>query len=542
MTWSGCGVELDQTQEPANSVADQFPDSSLHSAPEIGAVCPLCGRLKTSTYARRKRILIGFLKALLLVGTAVEIAFYISRSTERASVMHAALERMNADPAVVELLGKPVKLESGVQGQVRHDETGWREARLILPVKGPKGSAIARVVAGRGTGPWTFTTFELVIEQQRKKLDLVSGRVVEYDPLDYIEIHTHAVISPEYRNSPIAKARLDGQHPCVFANVQQGTAVVPELGKCSTPTEHKGLVDRFEIDLRYGSFVLRQTDLYLNDVFEVPLTRSYSSSDWAHTNPVHAFGRNSNHPYDIVPLGTRNPYTYLMILFEDGDFLYFDRISKGTGYPDAVYQHTETSTRFYKATQSWNGDGWTAKLADGSEIRFPESYNAKNAAQGAPTEMRNAAGDVLELHRDGRRNLQQIKTPHGHWIRFKYDDLSRIMRAEDDAGHWVRYSYNPDGMLSDVISFSGRERHYQYEGIRMTRVADEKGRILLRNWYLPWGALAKQQFSDTLIVSYQYDWPFGRYNSESVTVSLPNGTTRNIRVADSVPELYGTFH
>src|SRR5207245_9952405 len=115
--------------------------------------------------------------------------------------------------------------------------------------------------------------------------------------------------------------------------------------------------------------------------FEVPLTRSYDSSDWVHSNPVHAFGKNSNHPYDIVPVGTRNPYTYQMILLEDGDFLYFDRISKGTGYADAVYQHTETYTRFYNATQTWNGNGWTMKLADGWEIRFPEAYSAKNAAK-----------------------------------------------------------------------------------------------------------------------------------------------------------------
>jgi len=125
----------------------------------------------------------------------------------------------------------------------------------------------------------------------------------------------------------LPKPRLGGQHPCVFADVREDNIVVPQLGKCSVPTEHKGAVDRFEVDLRYGSFILRQTDLYLADVFEVPLTRSYDSSDWVHSNPVHAFGKNSNHPYDIVPLGTRNPYTYQMILLEDGDFLYFDRIS-----------------------------------------------------------------------------------------------------------------------------------------------------------------------------------------------------------------------
>ena len=147
------------------------------------------------------------------------------------------------------------------------------------------------------------------------------------------------------------------------------------------PTMDGGPVERFETDLRSADFVMRETDLYLNDVFQVPLTRSYTSWDWVHSNPVHAFGRNCNHPYDIAPVGKRNPYTFMMLDLEDGEFLYFDRISKGTSYADAVYMHTETSTQFYKATQQWNGNGWTMRLTDGSQILFPESYNATNMAR-----------------------------------------------------------------------------------------------------------------------------------------------------------------
>jgi hypothetical protein len=45
-------------------------------------------------------------------------------------------------------------------------------------------------------------------------------------------------------------------------------------------------------------------------------------------------------------------------------------------------------------------------LEDGSTIHFPESYNAVNLAQGAPTEMTDGAGNKVELVRDGKRNLQ----------------------------------------------------------------------------------------------------------------------------------------
>jgi len=373
-----------------------------------------------------------------------------------------------------------------------------------------------------------------------QKVDLVSGRVVEYDPNAYVDVHTQTAAVPEYVNTVAAQPRFDGEFPCVFASVSTAV-VVPQFGKCAMPTEHAGAIDRFEVDLRNGNFVMRQSDLYLNDVFEVPLTRSYRSHDWVSANPVHAFGRNANHPFDIAPIGTRNPYTYQMIVLEDGDFLYFDRISKGTGYADSVFQHTETSTRFYKATQRWNGSGWTTRFADGSEIRFPESYNAKNLAQGAPTEMRDAQGNRLELHRDPQRNLQKIRTPHDHWISFSYDDLSRIKQAGDDAGHWARYEYNQDGMLKSAILSSGRERHYDYNGTRMTRIADETGRVLLRNWYDS-EVVIQQQFANGAVYQYAYGWAPDRYYPDKVVVTLPDSAKREVRVADSVPEFVKNYH
>jgi hypothetical protein len=169
---------------------------------------------------------------------------------------------------------------------------------------------------------------------------------------------------------------------------------LPGVGRFATPTLDRREVDQFETDLRYGAFVLRQSDLFLKDVFDVPLTRTYNSQDWATWDRVHAFGRNSNHSYDIAPRGSRWPYTFITLMLEDSDFLYFKRISDGTGYADAVFMHTETSTPFYKATIAWNGNGWTLRLAYGTEVRFPESYNAKNLAQGAAFELMDAAGDM----------------------------------------------------------------------------------------------------------------------------------------------------
>jgi YD repeat-containing protein len=328
--------------------------------------------------------------------------------------------------------------------------------------------------------------------------------------------------------------RFDGGFPCVFAPVT-GAEVLPQLGTCAMPEKPAGPVDRFEVDLRYGHFVLRQSDLYISDVFEVPLTRTYNSGDYVSPNRVHAFGKNTNHPYDIAPLGTRFPYTYNFIALEDGDYFFFPRVSAGGGFADAIYQHTETSTRFYKAVTAWNGDGWTTWLTDGSAIRFPEAYNSTNMAQGAAVEMRDAEGNRLKLLRDGQRNLLEIRTPNQHSIKFKYDELSRVTRAQDDQGNWSQYRYSGDGMLVDAAFSSGHARHYSYDGLLMTQIEDENRKVLLRNSYQN-GLLIRQDFGGGKIYSYSYTPSQSRTYFERATVTLPDNSVATVAPSDSVPE------
>jgi YD repeat-containing protein len=329
-------------------------------------------------------------------------------------------------------------------------------------------------------------------------------------------------------------AKLDGTHACMLTTFTAGDEE-PTLTRCASPTIHRGAVNQFEVDLRYGAFKALQTDLEVKDVFDVPLTRTYIAQDWVGDNRVQEFGINTNHPYDIAPLGTRNPYTEMELTLEDGDFLYFKRVSPGTGYADAVYQHTETSTRFYKSTINWNGNGWRLQLTDGEEMFFPESYAAKNLAQGAATEIRDAEGNKLELKRDGQRNLMEILTPRGHWIKFTYDNQARIVRAEDDAGQWAKYAYNGGGMLADVVHSSGQASHYDYSGSLMTAILDGQGHVLVRNTYSG-NVLTAQVYPNGNIYRYQYVWSPNKRCVVKVTVTMPNGSKQEVEPADSVSE------
>jgi len=529
----GCGTVLDPTEEQVNQAVDEVLESSVQDAVKKGGVCPLCGHSKHVPPSQRKSVQFALLLMLLTVAGGVAIAYYSHRYTERNEVAQGALRRLQSNPDVARLMGSPLSIQGQVEGEVREDETGWREVKLAVPVHGPKDEGLAHVIGGREKGPWTFTTFEIEIKKQHKRINLITGTVTDYDPAAYQQVHTQGATIPSYLQNWVPEPRFAPEFPCVWLEATPSSA--PNFGNCSIPIPFSSeMVDRFEVDLRTGRFVLRQTDLSLSDGFEVRLNRTYTAQDWIHPRHDHAFGFNSNHPYDIAPVGTRNPYTEHLLVLEDADFLYLPRISSGTGYSDAVYQHSETSSSFYKAVTRWVGDGWELKLEDGSKIRFPDSYNAINMAQGAPTWMVDKHGDKAELIRDRQRNLLEIRTPRGRWIRFHYDARSHIVRAEDDQGHWAAYSYNADGLLTDVVHSDKHERHYSYAGKLMTDVRDENHRLLIHNSYDS-GWVIRQDFPNGASARYHYDYGQGnRHYAQQATVTFSDGSVKKAVTGDSV--------
>jgi hypothetical protein len=128
----------------------------------------------------------------------------------------------------------------------------------------------------------------------------------------------------------------------------------------------------------------------------------------------------------------------------------------------------------------------------------------------------------------------EILAPHAHWIRFAYDDQARIVKAQDDAGAWAAYTYSLDGMLLSVVHSSGRERHYTYDGPRMTTISDERGQLLLRNTYSD-RLLVGQQYADGSVFSFRYQLHPGRAYFSAATVTLPDGSERTVDTLSSVP-------
>lgn len=299
---------------------------------------------------------------------------------------------------------------------------------------------------------------------------------------------------------------------------------------------HDSPVNDFLVDLHTGRFILRQTDLFVPDVMPLSLTRTYIV--WDHYSM--AFGVGGNHPYDICPTGTRLPYTYQDLNLEDGYEVHMPRISKGTGYADAVFRHIETSSEFYGAQDAWNGNGWTLTFRDGRKFYFPEAYYAKNFAQGAATEMVDAEGHRTELKRNKVRNLEELISPAGRTITFKYDPADRIVEAGDDAKDIRKYSYDRGGHL-DTVS-DGAHVLYRFEYQRLlnesgfdpwllTAVLDGDWNVLLRNKYL-WGRVSEQKLADGEI--YRYEYRLKGRDVLQTSVTLPSGEKKVLTFRDGI--------
>lgn len=266
------------------------------------------------------------------------------------------------------------------------------------------------------------------------------------------------------------------------------------------------------------------------NVVPLSLTRTYHSWELQ----TRAFGAGTNHPYDICPTGTRNPYTYIDLNLEDGQRVHFRRISKGTGYADAVFRHEETSSEFYGAQIAWNGDGWTLSFRDGRRFIFPEAYTANSFAQGAPTAMETADGHRIQLKRNSQRDLQQMISSSGQKISFKYDQLHRIVEASDDAGNVRKYSYGSNGHLETVTDASHVLFRFEYERLLrargydpylMTAITDGNWKTLVRNSYSNGIMVSQQTLADGAVYRYEYVVD-QKYGIVKTIVTLPSGEKR----------------
>jgi RHS repeat-associated protein len=369
--------------------------------------------------------------------------------------------------------------------------TGWKGARLVYPngVNALAGTRFAFWNYDAGGPGWHVYGYGTALDQRPQ---------IVPDPK--VEIY-------EFTGAMVANSSLGG--PPGPPPSEQGT----DKKKDGDP-----------VDLSTGLFVYEKTDLVLPDVIPIALRRTYRATDTI----SRAFGLGTSHPYDMFLVGTTFPYTYVDVILPDGGRVHYDRISPGTGFENAVYEHTGTPTRFEKTQIAWDGVQFVLTFHDGTVYTFREAFGATRPMQGGLTSIRDRYGNTLILTRNAEGDLARITTPNGRWVEFTYDTQHRATQVVDVLGRTVSYSYDGSGRLTSVTDAAGGLWEYTYDSLnRMQTLKDARAIVFLTNAYDTTGKVTTQTQADG--TTYQFAYILGTGGKVTqADVTDPRGNVRRV--------------
>jgi YD repeat-containing protein len=293
------------------------------------------------------------------------------------------------------------------------------------------------------------------------------------------------------------------------------------------------------VDVATGLFIMEKTDLYLPDgTMPIALKRTYRQND----TYSRAFGIGTSHAYDLFFVGDVNPYTYIQLILPDGQKYRYDRISPGTSYIDAVYEHVTSRTKWYKSRISWNGTGWDLRLKDGTLYAFRDGFDATRPGQGGLLRIQDPNGNTTIIARDSAGNATRITASGGRWIALTYNVANRITQAQDNIGRTLTYEYDATGRLIKVTDPNGGTNEFTYDvSSRMLTVKDARSIVFLTNEYDATGKVTKQTMVDG--GTYLFNYTMNGSNVIQTDVTDPRGivSRRTFKPRRSYLDLYRCF-
>jgi RHS repeat-associated protein len=279
------------------------------------------------------------------------------------------------------------------------------------------------------------------------------------------------------------------------------------------------------VDCFTGLFVHKQTDLVVQDVLPIRLTRTYRTRD----RVSRAFGVGATHPYHMFMVGDIWPYTYQELILPDGGRIRFNRVSAGTNFIDAVYEHTGTPTVFFGARLSYNSNRWKLALRNGTIYWFVDAEGNTDPNFPGLLGVEDRYGNRLDFSYDADGHLSRISTVSGRYVELGYDAQGRIIQAADHTGRQVGYAYDDLGRLATVTNPAGGVERYTYDSSdRMLAVTDARGTVVLRNAFDDAGRVSLQTFADSSTTGFAYTLDAsGRVVQTDITGRA--GTVRRMR-------------
>ena len=343
-----------------------------------------------------------------------------------------------------------------------------------------------------------------------------------HTPTDYEKWRVRPQLPPIERPRTGEKLGQSGLAPCLFI-VPKGVTDQPFLsgsvGDCLRLVPDGTKLDVFEIPLE-GGFLHIKTDLYVPDVIPLAFTRCVVPMDgFAKQHKVYL-----PHVYDPFLLGDRVPYTYLSWILPDRQVVHYQRVSRGTGYADAVYEARSGDQIFAGSRVAWNGFGWDLSLANGTTLLSPEAYSATRPQQGSLVGIFDEQGREVQLARKSNGDLTKVVSPSGSWIKFSYDG-GRLIEVEDSLGNTSKYTYDAENRLVRVTHSAGSGIQYSYDSAnRIVQIEDSLSGSVLKNKYGLTGSVEQ-----TAVDGETYSI---RYLVDDVDITGPKGVVTRVHLAE----------
>ena len=114
--------------------------------------------------------------AALFAGLFVSIFVLVLGMMKNSGAYQQAVTQASREPAVIAALGQPIATSYFTTGNIStSNENG--EARLIITLHGPKGSAAIHLRASKHDGIWTYSVLAVDIDTTHQHIDLLQSQV-----------------------------------------------------------------------------------------------------------------------------------------------------------------------------------------------------------------------------------------------------------------------------------------------------------------------------------------------------------------------------
>ncbi|RUL77760.1 RHS repeat protein [Dyella choica] len=304
------------------------------------------------------------------------------------------------------------------------------------------------------------------------------------------------------------------------AGASINTSNGPTANKCGNVTAAD------PIDLQTGIFTHQWSDLAIDDVLPLALTRGYDSAD----SNAHAFGIGGNTNAGMYLYNGTGNWNSMTLVMSCGEGVVFNLVSGSATWPfpaGTMWLHSGTDSAFYGATLQFLFDNtpigahWLLTKKDGTQYAF--ARHAPNSLEW----IQDRFGNQTLFNYNGGL-LDQMVSPSGRSITLNYDSSNRIVGAIDNSGRAISYSYDSAGTLAKVIYPDQTAEQYTYDSSHhLLTMQDRRGNVTVTNQYDASNRVIKQMYADNS--SYQFTYATDSNNSvTATTVTDPNGNKEQV--------------